>query len=106
VYQEKISIFINQKLILNFLCSMWFLTPLSTQLSIVAPLKSRLYIFKNLDQGWNEFLGPQGIFKFSIENSQVIINPQKIIPTVQLFIISFVIIPLIFLFCFNSLNKA
>ena len=106
VYQEKISIFINQKLILNFLCSMWFLTPLSTQLSIVTPLKSRLYIFKNLDQGWNEFLGPQGIFKFSIENSQVIINPQKIIPTVQLFIISFVIIPLIFLFCFNSLNKA
>jgi hypothetical protein len=106
IYKEKISIFINQTFSINFLCFIWFLTPISTQLSIILPLKSSLLIFKNLDQGWNEFIGPQGIFNISIHNSKYIIITQKIIPTIQLFIVRLIIIPLIIILYFNSLNKA
>uniref|UniRef100_UPI0030E0AEAD NADH dehydrogenase subunit 5 n=1 Tax=Glyphohesione klatti TaxID=3053539 RepID=UPI0030E0AEAD len=40
---------------------MWFITPLSTQPMIKPPLLLSHKLLKSIDQGWLEFLGPQGL---------------------------------------------
>jgi len=42
------------------LCSMWFLTPLSSQKLLAGPFLLGHYYFKLLDQGWEELFGGQG----------------------------------------------
>ncbi len=59
------NIFILHQPTINFLTTIWFLTPIRTQIPLTVFInitkKSALY----LDHGWLELLGPQGVSKIS-----------------------------------------
>nr|YP_009917567.1 NADH dehydrogenase subunit 5 [Manayunkia occidentalis]QLM00886.1 NADH dehydrogenase subunit 5 [Manayunkia occidentalis] len=88
---------LTNKFSLNYFTSMWFLTPLSTQYMIFSPLKTSLLLFKNIDQGWNELLGAQGIYKSLTSHSLFSILPQMSSPTAYMSI-SLVFISTLFFF--------
>nr|APT41434.1 NADH dehydrogenase subunit 5 [Psychodopygus squamiventris maripaensis] len=52
-----------------FLGSMWFMPSLSTNGVSFYPLKLGYYLIKNLDQGWSEYFGGQGIYQLALNNS-------------------------------------
>nr|AUW35240.1 NADH dehydrogenase subunit 5 [Dinophilus gyrociliatus] len=52
-----------------FLASMWFLTPMSSQLILKKPLNYALMMNSIVDQGWTETLGPQGIASLNINSA-------------------------------------
>jgi len=86
-------------------CTIWFLTPLSSQFIIKSPLQTGALILKTLDQGWEELGGGQGILLLSSKTSSNIQILQKNIITAQLtlifFLIPIILLTLIFL---GSLN--
>nr|YP_009308167.1 NADH dehydrogenase subunit 5 [Phascolosoma pacificum]AOS53047.1 NADH dehydrogenase subunit 5 [Phascolosoma pacificum] len=90
------NFFLSHPLAMESLTSMWFLTPLSTQLPL---LPSMFFIKKmtfTLDQGWLEMLGPQGAPKLS---SATIFSTQmltKNMPPLILLLGSFFIMPFLF----------
>nr|QTC08182.1 NADH dehydrogenase subunit 5 [Parachauliodes rastellus] len=44
--------------------SMWFMPILSTKFVSYIFLKMGYFVIKNMDQGWSEYLGGQGVYKF------------------------------------------
>nr|ALO76133.1 NADH deshydrogenase subunit 5 [Scirtidae sp. GENSP02] len=56
---------------LYFFCSMWYMPFLSTFGVNYYFLFLGNFIFKNLDQGWSEILGGQGIYKSLVYNSKI-----------------------------------
>nr|QRV62810.1 NADH dehydrogenase subunit 5 [Neoporus sp. NHM-IR594] len=46
-----------------FFGSMWFLPGISTFFVNYTPLMMSFFLFKNFDQGWNEYFGGQGLYK-------------------------------------------
>nr|QBC73152.1 NADH dehydrogenase subunit 5 [Bayerotrochus teramachii] len=62
IWANSSASLVKTGLIGNFMSSMWFLGPSSTQPIILSPLKLSLSIFKSLDQGWLEVFGGQGLF--------------------------------------------
>nr|WGL39516.1 NADH dehydrogenase subunit 5 [Limbodessus compactus] len=55
----------------NFLGSMWFLGTISTFFVNYVPLMMSFKLYKVFDQGWNEFLGGQGLYKMIKGNSLI-----------------------------------
>nr|ARO47939.1 NADH dehydrogenase subunit 5 [Rapisma sp. 1 NS-2017] len=56
--------------LINFLGSMWFMPMISTMSMNNIFLMMSYYITKNMDQGWNEYLGGQSIYNFMKLNSK------------------------------------
>nr|APT41551.1 NADH dehydrogenase subunit 5 [Trichophoromyia ininii] len=52
-----------------FLGSMWFMPMLSTNGVVYYPLMLGYYLIKNLDQGWSEYMGGQGIYRLALNSS-------------------------------------
>jgi NADH-ubiquinone oxidoreductase chain 5 len=55
-----------------FSSSIWFLPFISTIGVCFIPLNQGFQVFKNLDQGWIEFFGVQGLYLYFLKFSQVI----------------------------------
>nr|YP_009485863.1 NADH dehydrogenase subunit 5 [Limbodessus palmulaoides]AVZ66426.1 NADH dehydrogenase subunit 5 [Limbodessus palmulaoides] len=55
----------------NFFGSMWFLGSISTFFVNYIPLMMSFKLYKMFDQGWNEFLGGQGLYKSISANSSM-----------------------------------
>nr|YP_010381781.1 NADH dehydrogenase subunit 5 [Perotrochus charlestonensis]UDL72169.1 NADH dehydrogenase subunit 5 [Perotrochus charlestonensis] len=62
IWANSFASSVKTGLIGNFMSSMWFLAPSSTQPIILFPLSVSLSIFKSIDQGWLEVFGGQGLF--------------------------------------------
>nr|APT41577.1 NADH dehydrogenase subunit 5 [Psathyromyia aragaoi] len=60
-----------------FLGFMWFMPMLSTSGMILYPLKLGYFLIKNLDQGWSEYFGGQGIYYLALKNSFLIEKMQN-----------------------------
>nr|QRW36313.1 NADH dehydrogenase subunit 5 [Hydroporus brevis] len=59
-WNSKTFLFYNMSYFLGY---MWFLPNISTFFINYIPLMFSYNLFKNFDQGWDEFLGGQGIYK-------------------------------------------
>lgn len=106
LFQENFSFTLQNKFTLNFLATIWFLTPLATQSFLKFSLNIRIFMYKNLDQGWNEIIGSQGLSNITNSFSLQIINIQKTSPTFYILISIFSLFPFCLFLCFDSLNKA
>lgn len=97
------SIAANNKLVHNRRALMWFIVPMSTQMTIKVPFSIGKINLKVIDQGWVELLGGQGAFsavslifkKYQIWQSSFI--------TVHLSII-FIFLLIVIFACLSSLN--
>nr|QRV62556.1 NADH dehydrogenase subunit 5 [Hydroporus submuticus] len=65
-WNSKTLLFYNMSYFLGY---MWFLPNLSTFFINFMPLMFSFNLFKNFDQGWNEYLGGQGIYMNMKKNS-------------------------------------
>jgi NADH-ubiquinone oxidoreductase chain 5 len=65
-------------------CTIWYLTPLSSQFIIKAPLVSSHHLIKSIDQGWLEVMSGQGTHSqvIFINNSLISLIPKS--PTAYL----------------------
>nr|WGH14687.1 NADH dehydrogenase subunit 5 [Dendrobaena tellermanica] len=61
-------------------CSMWFLVPLSTQLTMKIPMYVSHNYLKLTDQSWLEFMGGQGISNITNNSSNMIMVMSKPLP--------------------------
>lgn len=91
---------------LNFAsCIIWFFAPLSTQKFIPAPLAVAHLFQKNLDQGWEELLGGQGVLKGSSTIASLTLSPHRLPISSHLTLAVFVApLILIFIIFLGSLN--
>jgi hypothetical protein len=94
--QKNISSLIYNQLNHGASCSMWFLTPLSSQFILKLPIFLSHNYLKLTDQSWLEALGGQGIRNISSKASNTLIISSKSIP-VNYLIISILIGAIIFL---------
>jgi hypothetical protein len=62
----------------------WYLTPLSTQFILKAPLLTAHQYIKTIDQGWFEFLRGQGTFIISTNQSNLFLDKSPKEPTTYL----------------------
>nr|QRV62901.1 NADH dehydrogenase subunit 5 [Hydroporus sp. NHM-IR526] len=67
-WNSKTLLFYNMSFFLGY---MWFLPNLSTFFINSMPLLLSFNLFKNFDQGWNEYLGGQGIYLNMKKNSMM-----------------------------------
>nr|YP_009871091.1 NADH dehydrogenase subunit 5 [Siphonosoma cumanense]QKS32603.1 NADH dehydrogenase subunit 5 [Siphonosoma cumanense] len=79
------------------LTSMWFFTPISTQLPLTNPMMTSNLMFSVLDQGWWELVGPQGVPKATTSLFSLFQHWNALSPTVLLMLSIMVISPLPFL---------
>nr|ASN65906.1 NADH dehydrogenase subunit 5 [Platychile pallida] len=56
-----------------FLGFMWFMPNISTFSMNYVPLTMSYQLFKNFDQGWNEYFGSQGLY-MSFKNNSILLN--------------------------------
>lgn len=90
-----------------FLGSIWFMPAISTLGVIKIPLIAGNRVIKSIDQGWNEYLGAQGLYKTFSNISSFIQILQTNIIKVYIIIFSLWIILLFVLNLYlNSLNRA
>nr|YP_009489703.1 NADH dehydrogenase subunit 5 [Falcidens halanychi]AWH02142.1 NADH dehydrogenase subunit 5 [Falcidens halanychi] len=54
---------VKANLFFYWVSSLWFMVPISTQMVIIFPLAAGSSMYKALDQGWNELLGPKGLYR-------------------------------------------
>lgn len=102
---NNFAISLAHKFLLNFFVSIWFFTPISSQRLLKPFLSTRLFLNKSLDQGWNEYLGPKGLFFSITALSNLIISSQKTLITSHLILSFFLILPIIIFICWNSLSS-
>nr|YP_003434434.1 NADH dehydrogenase subunit 5 [Chaetoderma nitidulum]ABM69278.1 NADH dehydrogenase subunit 5 [Chaetoderma nitidulum] len=69
--------------------SMWFMVPMSTQMVMGFPLSSSISLYKVFDHGWNEWLGPSGVFNYAGKMSSKFQSFQFNTVVVFLFFIMF-----------------
>uniref|UniRef100_A0AAU6QGI3 NADH-ubiquinone oxidoreductase chain 5 n=1 Tax=Prionospio sp. 7 MH-2023 TaxID=3059275 RepID=A0AAU6QGI3_9ANNE len=93
--------FLFQHPILNYAsCMMWFLSPISTQKILPGPYWLAHQFQKNLDHGWEEMFGGQGVLNLTSTSSKSTVSPHQSMVTTHL-TLSTLIIP-IALFMFFS----
>nr|WOA00249.1 NADH dehydrogenase subunit 5 [Phascolosoma sp. f LL-2023] len=80
-------------LIVNWLTSMWFFTPLSTQPPTFIFLQMVKKFTTSMDQGWLELLGPQGLPKISQSWLNMTQTWTSTIPPVLIFLSLFIFTP-------------
>nr|QRW36326.1 NADH dehydrogenase subunit 5 [Hydroporus despectus] len=68
MWNSKTLFFYNLSFFLGY---MWFLPNLSTFFINFTPLMMSFNLYKNFDQGWNEYLGGQGIYMNMKNNSMM-----------------------------------
>nr|YP_002836191.1 NADH dehydrogenase subunit 5 [Phascolosoma esculenta]ABQ52606.1 NADH dehydrogenase subunit 5 [Phascolosoma esculenta] len=85
-------------LMINWLTSMWFFTPVSTQPPTYIFLSFTKKVTANLDQGWLELLGPQGLPKLTMNWLKVVQPWTKNIPPLLVLLSVFFFLPLFFIF--------
>lgn len=104
-YTNK-SLFINIPKIYFSLVTIWLLSNISTQFILKYPYKISTLSLKILDQGWYEFIGPQGISILFHSLSSIISSTQYFTINKTIFF-SYLITITIFIFnnYFNSLKK-
>nr|YP_009871078.1 NADH dehydrogenase subunit 5 [Phascolosoma similis]QKS32590.1 NADH dehydrogenase subunit 5 [Phascolosoma similis] len=85
-------------LIINWLSSMWFFTPLSTQPPTFFFLQSVKKFTMSMDQGWLELLGPQGLPKVSQQWLSSTQTWTSTIPPVLIFLSLFIFMPMFLCF--------
>nr|YP_002265517.1 NADH dehydrogenase subunit 5 [Sphaerius sp. BT0074]ACF35089.1 NADH dehydrogenase subunit 5 [Sphaerius sp. BT0074] len=79
--------------------SMWFMPNISTFSMNFYPLILSKMIFKNIDQGWNEYFGAQGIYMFLKKNTLLISFIQN--NNLKIFLLLFIMfIMILFLLMF------
>lgn len=78
----------SRSLATNFLCSIWFLNFLSTQLIIKPPQLFSFNTTKVSDQRWNELMGPQGLYH-SLSRTSSVYQPFQANPANFHLLISF-----------------
>nr|QRV62530.1 NADH dehydrogenase subunit 5 [Hydroporus sanfilippoi] len=66
IWMSKTLMFYNMSFFFGY---MWFLPNISTFFINYLPLMMSFNLFKNFDQGWDEYLGGQGIYKNLSKNS-------------------------------------
>ena len=81
----------------DFLINMWFLTPLSTKLLVKPASYFSILVTKTNDHGWNELLGPQGLFYSASISSKYIQYTSNSTLNINVF---FVVISSLFLIIF------
>nr|YP_010481494.1 NADH dehydrogenase subunit 5 [Eisenia nordenskioldi]UIX22959.1 NADH dehydrogenase subunit 5 [Eisenia nordenskioldi]UIX22972.1 NADH dehydrogenase subunit 5 [Eisenia nordenskioldi] len=69
-------------------CTMWFLTPLSSQFMMKLPMLVSHNYLKLLDQAWLEMLGGPGMFNLSSQTSNIVMSSSKPLPINYLFMSS------------------
>nr|ARO47900.1 NADH dehydrogenase subunit 5 [Micromus angulatus] len=69
LFQLKIGITINNNNLINFIGSMWFMPSIFTIGVNYMVLLLGYKIVKNIDYGWNEYLGGQYLYKWLMNNS-------------------------------------
>lgn len=96
------SIWIKKSLTHDASCSIWFMSPLSTQNILPLPINISHLLQKSLDQGWIEILSAQGTFTSLSSASKKLQPIQKnhIITILHFIIISTLIVSLLVLFTF------
>ena len=62
---RKLNTLLSYPLLITSLSTIWFLTPLRTQLPLFSSLNFIKKVTSSLDQGWLELIGPQGAPKLS-----------------------------------------
>nr|QRV62517.1 NADH dehydrogenase subunit 5 [Hydroporus puberulus] len=67
-WSSKTFMFYNMSFFLGY---MWFLPNISTFFINFTPLMLSFNLFKNFDQGWNEYLGGQGMYMNLMKNSMI-----------------------------------
>lgn len=89
------------KILTPALTKIWFLPFLRTKPLSLFCHKVRLWRSKRLDSGWSELLGPQGLYTFSINTSNL--NQQaQIRPIVKRYLITFMLAFWIFLIIWGN----
>ncbi len=63
---KRYVLIIDYKLIITFLGSIWFIPYISTNIIIKNPLWCGLLLRRNLDGGWTEEIGAQGLYNYII----------------------------------------
>jgi NADH-ubiquinone oxidoreductase chain 5 len=86
--QKNESVLIRTQINHYASCMMWFLVPLSSQLTIKLPIYLSHNYLKLIDQSWLEALGGQGINALSTKSSNILISASKPIPVNYLIISS------------------
>nr|UGS80262.1 NADH dehydrogenase subunit 5 [Fuelleborniella sp. FuspCA] len=71
-YNYSFNISVNQILMLNMLGEMWFLPYLSTYKMNYFVLKIGIVYSKNIDQGWGEIFGGQGMYNILFNMSKIL----------------------------------
>lgn len=110
IYQKKSKneSLLKSNYISNFAsCGIWFLTPLSTQLQLPAPLTSGHTALKTLDQGWLEWAGGLGLNTAILRVSSILISRKLKSPRREIlkcFITGLTILFFRSLICWGSLN--
>lgn len=88
-----------------FLCTIWFLTPLSSQFILPLPIAVGHYALKTIDQGWVEFIGGQGaLFNSSLSSSTL--QPYANNLNTTFFLLFIFSIPILIVLFLDSLYKA
>lgn len=77
-------------------CTIWFLSPLSSQKTIYLPIKTRIMLTKFIDHGWEEALAGQGTFALINIRRNRLLYTQKNYITIYIFMAS-IIMPLFLL---------
>nr|QTC08195.1 NADH dehydrogenase subunit 5 [Sinochauliodes squalidus] len=81
---------------ITYFGSMWFMPVLSTKFVSYIFLKMGYFIIKNIDQGWSEYLGGQGMYKlFSISSSK---NEMLQFNSLKIYLLSFIMWVIILVF--------
>lgn len=88
-------------------CTIWFLVPISTQLTLKAPISIAHLSLKSIDQGWTEQISGQGILTIILKTSNNTIQNSPHAPnTLIMSCVIFTILIVSIIICFNSLKKA
>nr|YP_009491796.1 NADH dehydrogenase subunit 5 [Cardiodactylus muiri]AWI49108.1 NADH dehydrogenase subunit 5 [Cardiodactylus muiri] len=86
----------NYQFIISFMGSMWFMPFISTYMMMYFPLKGGYKVYREIDGGWSEEFGGQGLFKFLFMMSNFNQNFQS--NMFKLYLMSFILWFFIMLF--------
>lgn len=91
------TINIKKRVTIITLSTIWFLAPLSSQRLIKYSMVFAIQLTKNIDQGWNEYVGGEGIKKITINITKEANMFQRNMPTIHLTLAALILLPIVLL---------
>lgn len=91
------TINIKKRVTIITLSTIWFLAPLSSQRLIKYSMVFAIQLTKNMDQGWNEYVGGEGIKKITINITKEANMFQRNMPTIHLTLAALILLPIVLL---------